>query len=89
MLTVVTCTLHTCSDWNFSYRVLSQDLPEVVVDGAVVVLVVEVEVIGEEVLLSIVVDETLVLPVEKSIGEVRYEQLSLFCKLHHNVFSIV
>jgi hypothetical protein len=67
--------------------VLSQDLPEVVVDGAVVVLVVEV--VGEEVLLSIVVDETLVLPVEKSIREVRNEQLSLFCKLHHNVFSIV
>jgi len=87
MLTDVTCTLHTCSDWNFSYRVLSQDLPEVVVDGAVVVLVVEV--VGEEVLLSIVVDETLVLPVEKSIREVRNEQLSLFYKLHHNVFSIV
>jgi hypothetical protein len=64
--------------------VLSQDLPEVVVDGAVVVLVVEV--VGEEVLLSIVVDETLVLPVEKSIREVRNEQLSLFCKLHHNLF---
>jgi hypothetical protein len=48
-----------------------------------------VEVVGEEVLLSIVVDETLVLPVEQSIREVQNKQLSLSCKLHHNVFSIV
>jgi hypothetical protein len=66
---------------------VNRDLPEVVVDGAVVVLVVGV--VGEEVLLSIVVDETLVLPVEQSIREVQNKQPSLSCKLHHNVFSIV
>jgi hypothetical protein len=47
---------------------VNRDLPEVVVDGAVVVLVVGV--VGEEVLLSTVVDETLVLPVEQSVREV-------------------